>query len=225
MKLALFDLDNTLIAGDSDFLWGEFLVHKDLVDGKHHEAKNLHFYQQYQRGKMDIHAYLEFALLPLSQIDSEKLYALRAEFMQDVIAPIMLPKAQALVVKHQQAGDFCLIITATNNFITQPIAEKLAINTLIATEAEIIDGRYSGKISGIPCYQEGKVIRLRLWLNQQISPQGGSLFDLENSVFYSDSYSDIALLNLVSEAVAVDPDEKLRDHAQQQGWKIISLRN
>jgi len=217
MPLAIFDLDNTLLGGDSDYLWGEFLVENNYVDGEYHQKMNEHFYQQYLAGTMDIFEFSAFQLKPLADNDIETLHRWREAYLSQKIAPIMLPAAQELIKRHQDAGDTLLIITATNGFITAPIAEQLGIPNLIATEAEIIEGRYTGKVAGTPSYQDGKVTRLNAWLAEQNC-------SLEGSYFYSDSRNDLPLLKLVEHPVAVDPDDTLREFAQQQGWKVISLR-
>ena len=217
MALAIFDLDNTLIAGDSDHLWGDFLVEKGLVDGAAYKATNDQFYQDYLNGRLDILAYLRFSLAVLARHDRDTLNRLHAEFMNDVIAPLMLPKAEALLDKHRQQGDFLLIITATNDFVTAPIAGKLGVDHLIATRAEQHDGRYTGDVEGIPCYREGKVERLRQWLSE-------NGHTLDGSWFYSDSHNDLPLLEKVEHAVAVDPDPVLEREALERGWPVMSLR-
>ncbi|WP_210397146.1 HAD family hydrolase [Motiliproteus sediminis] len=218
MSLAIFDLDNTLIAGDSDHAWGEFLVEHELVDGAEFARANDRFYADYQRGELDIDAYLAFALQPLSRFTPDELRTLHQQFMATKIAPVMLPKAQALLQKHRTAGDFLLIITATNRFITGPIGDALGVDDLLASEPELIDGRYTGRATGTPCYQGGKVTRLHAWLEET----GHSL---EGSYFYSDSHNDIPLLEEVTHPIAVDPDEQLRQHAETNGWRVISLRD
>jgi len=215
--LAIFDLDNTLIAGDSDHLWGEFLVEQGLVDADEYRRGNDLYYAQYVEGTLDIFEFLVFSLAPLARIEHGALMALRERFVIEKIHPIMLPAAEALVEKHRQAGDMLMIITATNSFITRPIADLLGIDTLIATEPEIQDGRYTGAVEGAPCFKEGKVERLRAWL-------AGHDIDLANSSFYSDSHNDLPLLRLVGRPVAVDPDDKLRDYALDADWPLISLR-
>ena len=217
MSLTIFDLDNTLIAGDSDHLWGEYLIEHNYVDGAHFRQQNDRFYQDYQNRTLDIRAYLAFALAPLSQFDSQQLQRMHCQFMQEKIAPIMLPKAVALIEKHRQQGDTLLIITATNRFITAPIADKLGIENLLASDAEIVSGRYTGNPIGVPCYQEGKVTRLGLWLEER-------QLDNKNSYFYSDSANDIPLLEQVTYPIAVDPDASLNQYAQDKGWPVISLR-
>lgn len=217
MSLAIFDLDNTLLGGDSDYLWGMFLVEQGLVDGEQYAQENQRFYDDYAAGILDIYAYQAFMLRPLAQRPLSELHAWRARFMAEKIQPLLLPKALALVDKHRAAGDTLLIITATNRFLTAPIAEQFAIPYLLATEPEMQDGRYTGRTTGIPSFQQGKVQRLHLWLAEQG-------MDLGNSWFYSDSHNDLPLLRLVDNPVAVDPDDKLMAHAQAQGWPIISLR-
>ncbi len=217
MSLAIFDLDNTLLGDDSDYLWGQFLVQQGLVDGEFYTRENQRFYNDYQTGELDILEFLAFSLKPLSEHPREKLDALHRQFMQEVITPVMLPAAHLLLEKHRAQGDILLIITATNHFITSPIATALGVENLLATEPEIIDGRYTGRVSGTPCFQAGKVERLKTWLrdNQQ---------NLANSWFYSDSHNDLPLLEQVTHPVAVDPDETLADHASAKGWPVITLR-
>ena len=217
MALAIFDLDNTLLAGDSDYLWGQFLVQQQLVDGDWYEQENQRFYEEYKQGELDINEFLRFSLQPLAQMSMARLQELHRQFMAQSIEPILLPKAEALLDKHRQAGDFLLIITATNRFVTEPIAARLGVDDLLATEAEIVNGRYSGQPSGIPCFQEGKVQRLNSWLAQ-------THHDMQGSWFYSDSRNDIPLLEAVTHPVAVDPDDTLAQHAEMCGWEIMSLR-
>lgn len=217
MGLAIFDLDNTLLGDDSDYLWGRFLVEQQLVDGDFYERENQRFYDEYKMGTLDIREFLAFSLEPLSRIEPEDLTQLHEQFMREKISPIMLPAAQALLDKHRQQGDFLLIITATNRFVTAPIAHALGVDELIATDPEIRDGRYTGQVAGEPCFREGKVNRLKTWLreNQQ---------NLSDSWFYSDSHNDLPLLEMVSHPVAVDPDDTLAAHAESRGWPVISLR-
>ncbi|HQV80900.1 MAG TPA: HAD family hydrolase [Agitococcus sp.] len=218
MKLAIFDLDNTLIAGDSDHAWGEFLVAQGLVDGVWYKAQNDKFYADYCTGQLDIIAYSEFVFGFLAQHDMSYLQQLHQQFMAQVIQPIMLPKAQALIQQHRDAGDFLLIITATNRFITQPIGEALGISELLATEPQQQVGRYTGKVEGVPCYKEGKITRYQAWLSTQ-----NIMF--EQVFFYSDSHNDLPLLKIVDTPIAVDPDDTLKQYAQQQNWPILSLRD
>ncbi|HIA08564.1 MAG TPA: HAD family hydrolase [Chromatiaceae bacterium] len=217
MSLAIFDLDNTLLAGDSDYLWGQHLITLGVVDADLYERANDRFYKDYKQGQLDIMAFLKFALKPLSQHSTSTLQGWREDFLRERIRPIALPAAHALVDKHREAGDTLLIITATNRFITGPIAELFGIDNLIATDPEKIDGKYTGKITGTPCFQHGKVERLQHWLDQHQQ-------SLDDSWFYSDSINDLALLEQVSHPVAVDPDERLRAHAITANWSVISLR-
>ncbi len=218
LALAIFDLDNTLLAGDSDYLWGVFLSENGIVDRDHYESENERFYREYKEGKLDIFEFLRFSLKPLRENPTEELLRLRTQFVQEKIDPIILPAARALVEDHREKGDTLMIITATNAFVTAPIAQRLGIDNLIATDPEFREGRYTGEVAGVPSFQEGKVQRLQMWLEQN----GG---ELNGSSFYSDSHNDIPLLEKVENPVAVDPDESLASHAQSAGWPIISLRN
>jgi HAD superfamily hydrolase (TIGR01490 family) len=218
MPLAIFDLDNTLIAGDSDYLWGQHLVEIGIVDGTTYEAANTQFYADYREGRLDIDAFLRFALRPLSEHSIDDLLRWRADFIATRIDPIVLEPARALVEQHRVAGDTLLIITATNAFVTAPIAERFGIPNLIATEPEQVNGRYTGAVAGIPAFQQGKVERLRQWLHAQDESLAGSHF-------YSDSINDAPLLECVDHPVAVDPDPRLHQLARERGWPILSLRS
>lgn len=218
MSLAIFDLDNTLIAGDSDHSWGEFLVHKQLVDADYYRNQNDGFYRDYQNGTLDIDAYLRFSLAPLTEHSRERLEELQGEFIRDWIEPLLLERAQQLLDLHRERGDYLLIITATNRFITGPIAERLGVEDMLATDPECIDGRYTGKVAGTPCFREGKVTRLQEWL--KVRP-----YALSEAYFYSDSNNDLPLLEQVGNPVAVDPDPTLKATAEKHGWPIISLRD
>jgi HAD superfamily hydrolase (TIGR01490 family) len=217
MSLALFDLDNTLIAGDSDYLWGEFLVERGIVEGAAYRSANEHFYAQYRAGCLDIAEFLHFALKPLADHSPEQLYRWREEFIAERIKPILLPAAFAAVEKHRQAGDLLMVITATNRFITEPIVKLYGIAHLIATTPVFRDGRYTGHFEGTPCFQEGKVKRLDEWMAE-------SGQDLQGSWFYSDSHNDLPLLAKVSHPVAVDPDATLARIALENGWPVLSFR-
>jgi HAD superfamily hydrolase (TIGR01490 family) len=217
MALAIFDLDNTLLAGDSDHLWGQFLVAQGLEDGTEFARTNDAFYRDYQEGNLDIDAFLRFSLRPLRDHPPELLESLRARFVRECIAPLMLPAARALVDRHRAAGDTLLIITASNTFITAPTAALFGVPHLIATDPEVHEGRFTGAVSGIPSFQAGKVARLEVWL----AAQGESL---AGSSFYSDSHNDLPLLERVDRPVAVDPDAVLREAALARGWDILSLR-
>ena len=218
MNLAIFDLDNTLLGGDSDFLWGQFLVEKKLVDAIIYERENQRFYDEYQAGTLDIYEFLEFSLAPLKQHSIAELDKLHNEFMDTKIATIWLNKAEELLARHKANNDFLLIITATNHFVTAPIAEKLGVDDIIATMPEQKNNAYTGKVEGMPCFQDGKVKRLSQWLQK-------NNYSLENSYFYSDSINDLPLLLEVTHPIAVDPDEKLRKYAEEKGWSVISLRD
>lgn len=218
MNLAIFDLDNTLIAGDSDHSWGEFLVHKQLVDADHYRNQNDRFYRDYQAGTLDIGAYLRFSLAPLTEHSRERLDELQHEFMQNWIEPLLLGRAQQLLDLHREKGDYLLIITATNRFITGPIAERLGVDDILATDPECIDGRFTGEVAGTACFREGKVTRLQEWLREHP-------YSLSEASFYSDSNNDLPLLEQVGNPVAVDPDPSLKATAEQRGWPVISLRD
>ena len=217
MTLALFDLDNTLLDGDSDYLWGCFLVEHGLVDREFYESENQRFYDQYVEGSLDIQEFLRFQLRPLATYRRTQLEDWREQYLASKIEPIVLPKARALLERHRARGDELIIITATNRFITEPIARRLGVVHLIATEAEMIAGEYTGNVAGTPCFQAGKVTRLLAWLQQHRQ-------SLEHSWFYSDSHNDLPLLELVDRPVAVDPDPILTAEARRRGWPIISLR-
>ena len=217
MALALFDLDETLLAGDSDYLWGRHLVEKGVVDGESYERTNREFYEQYKQGTLDIYAFSRFAFKPLSEHPIEQLHAWRAEFIDEKIKPIMTKKGQDALEKHRAAGDQLVIITSTNRFITQPIAELYRVDQLIATEPKMENGKYTGELD-VPCFSHHKIDRLNEWL----AIAGHSL---EDSYGYSDSHNDIPLLNVVSHPFAVDPDESLQSHAEKNNWEIISFRD
>lgn len=217
MALAIFDLDHTLLAGDSDYLWGQYLVERGVVDAEHYAATNERFYKDYLEGTLDIQAFLAFSLRPLAEHAPDLLHAWRAQFVVDKIHPLVLPAAQELLAEHRRRGDTLLIITATNRFVTQPIADLLGVEHLLATEPEFLDGRYTGRPTGLPTFREGKVQALDAWIAQHG-------MNLAGSWFYSDSHNDIPLLTRVDHPIAVDPDDALRRHAQDKGWPIISLR-
>lgn len=218
MSLAIFDLDNTLLHGDSDHAWGEFLVKQGIVDESFYRTQNDHFYELYKQSRLDIMEYLAFALEPLTRFSLEQLADLHKQFMAEYVTPMRQAKADALLQRHREQGDYLLIITATNGFITHPIADALGVDDILATEPEIVNGQYTGNIVGIPCYQDGKVTRLQQWLEN-------TRHDLEDSYFYSDSINDLPLLQAVTHPVVVDGDERLTAEAQQRGWPCISLRD
>lgn len=217
MNLALFDLDNTLLSGDSDFEWAQFLIEKGVLDREVYEARNNEFYAHYRAGTLDIHEFLDFQLKPLSRHPRRVLDDWHAQFMRRKILPLVRPRARALIDRHR--ADLCAIITATNDFVTAPIAREFGVANLIATEAAHVDGEYTGEVAGTPCFREGKVARLEDWL----AGRGLSLASFVQSWFYSDSLNDLPLLARVTHPVAVDPDDTLRAHAAKQGWQILSL--
>jgi HAD superfamily hydrolase (TIGR01490 family) len=216
-KLALFDLDNTLLAGDSDYEWAQHLIDGGVLDGDEYNARNDWFYERYKDGTLDIHEFLDFQLAPLARHSREQLDAWHADFMERRIRPIIAARAAELVARHRDA--VTAIVTATNRFITAPIARELGIPNLIATDIEEVDGRFTGKPRGQPNFREGKIERVNEWL----ASRGERFADFE-SWFYSDSLNDLPLLAIVTHPVAVDPDPTLREHALARGWEIISLR-
>ena len=218
MSLAIFDLDNTLLSIDSDHAWGEFLVEQGAVDPVAYREANERFLADYNAGTLDMAAFLEMALKPLAENTPEQLAAWHQQFMASKIEPHILPKAEELLARHRTKGDTLLIITATNRFITGPIAERLGVDNLIAVEPEVVDGRYTGRVDGVPSYREGKVIRLQAWLEAQDITMDGAWF-------YSDSHNDLPLLEKVDHPVAVDPDDTLRKVAEERHWRIMSLRD
>jgi HAD superfamily hydrolase (TIGR01490 family) len=217
VKLALFDLDNTLLAGDSDFEWAQFLIEQGVLDREVYEARNQAFYDQYKAGTLDIDAFLDFQLKPLARHPRAVLEAWHREFMQRRILPLVRDSARALVARHR--NDLRVVITATNSFVTAPIAREFGIAHLIATEPEQCGGEFTGSVRDTPCFREGKVQRLEAWLARD----GRSLGSFEQSWFYSDSLNDLPLLKRVTHPVAVDPDETLREHARRHGWPVITL--
>ncbi len=218
MNLALFDLDNTLLDGDSDFEWAQFLIEQGVLDREVYEARNHTFYEQYRDGTLDIHEFLDFQLKPLARHPRRVLDAWHREFMERKIVPLVRPRARELVSRHRD--DVCVIITATNSFVTAPIAREFGIDQLIATEPAQVGGEFTGEVEGTPCFREGKVARLDQWL----TARGQRLASFEQSWFYSDSLNDLPLLSRVTDPIAVDPDETLRAHALQQGWPVVSLQ-
>ena len=217
MRLAIFDIDNTLIAGDSDLLWGEFLCERNYVESETYKAAHKKYYQDYLKGNLDINDFLSFQLKVLGDNDLNILKGWRKDFIEEKIKPIILPKAYTLVDNHRKQGHDLLIITATNRFIVEPIANEFRIENIIACEPEIYNEQFTGKFIGTPSYAEGKVKRFNDWLEN-------STHRLEESWFYSDSHNDIPLLKKVDHPTAVDPDEFLKDEANKMNWPIISLR-
>lgn len=217
MKLALFDLDNTLLAGDSDHAWAQFLIEEGVLHAGEYHAKNEWFYERYKDGTLDIHEFLDFQLAPLANRPRAQLDAWHLDFMRRKIRPMIASGAPALVAKHVDAT--AAIVTATNRFITGPIAKELGVPMLIATDIEEKDGVFTGKARGTPTFREGKIVAVNAWL----ASMGQRLSDYE-SWFYSDSLNDLPLLELVTHPIAVDPDPVLRARAQERGWRIMSLR-
>jgi HAD superfamily hydrolase (TIGR01490 family) len=220
MNLALFDLDNTLLAGDSDFEWAQFLIAKGVLDREVHEAKNQAFYDDYKAGTLDIYAFLKFQLAPLARHARAELDAWHHEFMATRIRPIIEAPARALVQRHRDAGDLCAMVTATNSFVTGPICREFGIPHLIATVPAQENGQFTGAPRGMPAFKAGKIERMNTWLEEMGLWWGA----FERSTFYSDSHNDLPLLELVTHPVAVDPDDILRAHAITTGWPILSLR-
>lgn len=217
MNLTLFDLDNTLLAGDSDHLWGEFLVDEGLVDAEEYARRNNHFYYQYQDGTLDVFEYQRFALQPLVANPPSRMQVLREKFVSERIRPLVARHAPALIAAHRDRGHELVIITATNRFVTAPIAQLLGIEHLIATEPEMVAEHYTGRVAGIPSFQDGKVTRLAQW--RKTRPQ-----TFAHTYFYSDSHNDLPLLRQADTPVAVDPDSQLAAAAAAAGWPVISLR-
>ena len=220
MNLALFDLDNTILAGDSDYNWSRFLIQEGYLDGAIHAEKNEKFYADYKDGTLDIFAFVEFQFKPLARNPRSVLNQLLKKYVEEVIKPMITEKARALVKKHQEAGDLIIVITATNSFITKPIAALFGIENLIGTDPEEKEGEFTGKVSGTPSFKEGKVTRLESWLKSK----NLSLASFEKSYFYSDSHNDLPLMEKVTHPVAVDSDDILSEYATSKGWPQISLR-
>ncbi|MCB2017961.1 MAG: HAD family hydrolase [Hydrogenophaga sp.] len=220
MKLALFDLDHTLLPLDSDYAWGQFTVDIGWRDAETHTRANDAFYEQYKAGTLDIHEYIRFSVAPLAEHGVEKSDAAHRRFMDEVIRPALRPEALDLVRRHQAAGDEVVIVTATNEFVTRPIAEAFGVSELIAIELERdATGNPTGAIRGTPSFREGKVVRVEQWLVSR----GLSWADVGDSSFYSDSLNDLPLLEKVREPVATNPDERLRVIAAERGWRILNL--
>jgi HAD superfamily hydrolase (TIGR01490 family) len=220
MKLCLFDLDNTLLTGDSDYEWGQFLIDQGVLKREQYEAQNAEFFEQYKAGTLDIHEFLGFALRPLAAHTPQELERWQAEFMRSRIAPMIGAPARALVRRHLEAGELCAVVTATNSFVTAPIAREFGVPHLVATEPERIAGRFTGRVAGTPCFRNGKIERVEAWL----ASLGHRLEQFAHSAFYSDSHNDLPLLERVTRPVAVDPDATLAAEAKLRGWPVISLR-
>ena len=217
MALALFDLDETLLAGDSDYEWGLHLVSLGRVDGEFYEKENERFYKEYLAGKLDVHEFLNFALKPLAENSFDELSKWREEFIEKRIRPIIKDKAYDLIAQHRDAGDYLVLVTATNRFITEPLKDIFKIDTLIATEPEMQNGKFTGEVEGTPCFGTGKAKRVMQWLKS-------GTHTLEGSYFYTDSRNDIPLLELVDHPIVVDADEELTAYAIKSNWKRLSLK-
>ena len=220
MNLALFDLDNTILAGDSDYNWSRFLIQEGYLDASYHAERNEKFYADYKKGTLDFYAFVEFQFRPLARNPRKILNQLLLKYVEEVIKPMITEKSYMIVKQHHDQGDLLVVITATNSFITKPIAQLFNIDNLIGTDPEEINGEFTGKISGMPSFKDGKVIRLEAWLKNK----NLSLSDFEKSYFYSDSHNDLPLLQKVTHPVAVDSDNILKEYAKTRGWPQISLR-
>lgn len=220
MELVLFDLDNTLLAGDSDFEWAQFLIHKGVLDREVQEARNKDFYEQYKAGTLDIFEFLDFQLAPLARHPRSELDAWHREFMTRSIVPMIGEPARTLVRQHLDRGALVAVVTATNSFVTGPIVREFGIEHLVATIPAQEQGQFTGKPRGMPAFKAGKIERVEAWLESL----GLYLGSFERSWFYSDSHNDLPLMGRVSNPVAVDPDETLLAHAEKSDWPVISLR-
>jgi HAD superfamily hydrolase (TIGR01490 family) len=220
VNLTLFDLDNTLLNGDSDFEWSQFLIRIGVLDRELFEAKNHAFYEHYKAGTLDIQEFLDFQLKPLSRHARKTLDEWHSRFMRERALGMISGAARDLVDRHRNAGDVCAIITATNSFVTAPIAREFGVEHLIATEPEQKNGEFTGRVAGVPSFREGKITRLEEWMDLQ----GWNWSSFAETTFYSDSLNDLPLLAKVKHPVAVNPDETLLKHANLHGWKVMSLR-
>lgn len=220
LQLAIFDLDNTLLNGDSDYNWSLFLIEHGVLDSDLYKERNEQFFKEYQSGNLDVIAYCEFQFKTLKDNPRELLDELRSDYVKKIINPMITKEAKDLVENHRKENHKLLIITATNSYITRPIADLFGIEDLIGTDLEELNGEFTGKVSGLPSFQEGKIIRLNSWLEKR-----GLIFEeLEKTFFYSDSMNDIPLLEKVSNPVAANPDEILEKKAIKENWPIIYLR-
>ena len=220
MNLAIFDLDNTLLDGDSDYNWGLYLVKKGYLDEGEYKEQNQKFFEEYQVGKLDIFAFAEFQFRFLKNNTRKFLNDVRSDYINEIIKPMILKKAVHLVNQHKEAGDRLLIITATNSFITKPIGELFGIDELIGTDPEENEGEFTGKVKGTPSFKEGKVTRLFDWLDEK----NLKLADFEKTFFYSDSHNDLALLEVVTNPVVVNGDKILLEKAQEKNWPKLYLK-
>ncbi len=220
-RLTLFDLDNTLLGGDSDYGWAQFLIEVGALDAATYEERNAAFFADYKAGRLDIHAFLDFQLRPLAEHEPARLFAWRERFLVEKIRPMLLPAAEAVVRQRLDAGDLVAVVTATNSFVTRPIAQMYGIEHLVATEPEMTNGRFTGRVTGVPCFQAGKVTCVQAWLDGRTQ----RLTDFSESWFYTDSHNDLPLLHAVTRGVAVDPDPILAEQAAVRGWPIVSWRD
>jgi HAD superfamily hydrolase (TIGR01490 family) len=219
LKLVLFDLDNTLLDGDSDYEWAQFLIEQGVLERASYEHRNQVFFDQYKAGRLDIYAFLDFQLAPLAQYPRAQLDAWHLQFMAQKILPKIPAAARRLVNRSLQEAYLCAIVTATNSFVTAPIAREFGVAHLVATEPEQVEGRFTGKVSGTPCFREGKIARVDQWL----TAQGRRWDDFSETRFYSDSHNDLPLLEKVTHPIAVRPDHPLKQKALERGWEIIAL--
>ena len=220
MNLAIFDLDNTLLDGDSDYNWGLYLVKKGYLDEGEYKEQNQKFFEEYQVGKLDIFAFAEFQFRFLKNNTRKFLNDVRSDYINEIIKPMILKKAVDLVNQHKETGDRLLIITATNSFITKPIGELFGIDELIGTDPEEHLGEFTGKVKGTPSFKEGKVTRLFDWLDEK----NLKLVDFEETFFYSDSHNDLALLEVVTNPVVVNGDKILLEKAHEKNWPKLHLK-
>jgi HAD superfamily hydrolase (TIGR01490 family) len=222
-NLALFDLDHTLLPLDSDQAWAHFLAGLGIEGAQQHAAEIDGYYRQYSAGTLDMNDYLRYTLAPLARYSREQLDAWHAQFMEQVIVPAIRPSALALLRRHRDAGDLCCIVTATNVFVTEPIAKALGVEHLLGielgTEGDDPAARYTGSATGVPSFREGKIVRTDAWL----ASLGATLADFPKSWFYSDSINDVPLLERVTDPVATNPDDRLRAVATQRGWPVLDL--
>ncbi len=220
MKLALFDLDGTLIPKDSDHAFGEFLITLGWADAGAFRRRNDGFYEDYLAGRLDIDAYVDFATSAWRHRSAAELQKATERFLDIVVRPMLHPQALALVRQHQEAGDLLAVVTATNDFVTRPIARLFGVNELIATTLQRdAEGRVTGRIEGVPSFREGKITRVQGWL----AARGQSLADFECCTFYSDSTNDLPLLEHVSKPVATNPGPALARIALERGWPVLKL--
>lgn len=219
-RLTLFDLDNTLLAGDSDYGWGQFLIEVGVLESSAYERRNAEFFADYKAGRLDIQAFLAFQLKPLAEHELSQLIKWRERFLAEKIRPMLLPAAKAVVAERLAAGDLVAVVTATNSFVTRPIAAMYGIEHLVATQPQSAGGRFTGRVSGTPCFQAGKLVCVNEWL----TGLGRRLTEFRESWFFSDSHNDLPLLSAVTHPVAVDPDPILAEHAASRRWPVLSWR-